>query len=99
MGINRRTLKVGTDTFTTFYVAALPDGPLTVRLSQLRVMRPYAALQNHVIPNLECLFTVSYGMSREELERLNFEIKARSPVKWEVSLLILQRINAHHQIA
>lgn len=58
-----RELGVGTDTFTTFYVAALASPP-----------------EDHEKPNFVCLFSVSYGLSKEQLERLNFDIKAKSPI-------------------
>lgn len=61
-----RELRVGTDTFTTFYVAALTDQGKPGK------------------PHLECLFTASYGLSKEQLEALNFEIKLNTPVPYNL---------------
>jgi hypothetical protein len=66
---------VGTDTFTTFYVAALsekPAGCVELRCFNKCHLR---AVQRQGRPRFQCLFTVSYGLGREELEQLNFEIK------------------------
>jgi hypothetical protein len=35
-------------------------------------------LQDEKTPNLHCLFTVSYGLERAQLEQLNFEIKMQA---------------------
>ncbi|KAG8836098.1 hypothetical protein FRC17_010031 [Serendipita sp. 399] len=63
-----RELAVGTDTFTTFFAAALTK----------------ETWEEHELPHLEVLFTVSYGLTKERLERLNFDIKAQSPVPFKM---------------
>ncbi|PVF99886.1 hypothetical protein CPB86DRAFT_730576 [Serendipita vermifera] len=71
-----RELRVGTDTLTTFYVAAIHDE----RGADLSRSSRRSNLQGEKKLHLQCLFTVSYGLTREQLERLNFEIKLQSPV-------------------
>jgi hypothetical protein len=36
--------------------------------------------QDEKAPNLHCLFTVSYGLERAQLEQLNFEIKMQASI-------------------
>ncbi|KAG8827284.1 hypothetical protein FRC19_004490 [Serendipita sp. 401] len=62
-----RELAVGTDTFTTFFAAALSK----------------EAWKANERLHVEVLFTVSYGLTKENLEKLNFEIKAQSPVPFQ----------------
>ncbi|EIN06045.1 DNA ligase/mRNA capping enzyme, partial [Punctularia strigosozonata HHB-11173 SS5] len=68
-----RELRVAPETFTTFYVGAVSN---TVGCQR----------NSDVLPHFEVFFTVSYGLSREQLEELNFLIKSSDPVMYQADL-------------
>ncbi|KAF8957438.1 hypothetical protein BDZ97DRAFT_1669960 [Flammula alnicola] len=67
--IRGRSLRVPPTTFTTFYIGALENKKETLQ-------KPPRAPKFHVY------FTVSYGLSRFQLEELNFLIKNSDPVSY-----------------
>ncbi|KAM5530825.1 hypothetical protein V8D89_015515 [Ganoderma adspersum] len=64
-----RELRVPPTTYTTFYFAVLANGDIVQA-------NPSQA------PHFEVIFTASYGLSREELEELNFIIKSSDPLSY-----------------
>jgi len=46
------------------------------------VLRHLHDVQRRERPRFQCLFTVSYGLGKKELEQLNFEIKYRGVRAW-----------------
>lgn len=71
-------LLVPSSVYTTFYVGIFNNKPDNNASSCSK-------------PHLEVYFTVSYGLSRDKLEELNFLIKSSSPMqnKEEVSQMML----------
>ncbi|KAH9840015.1 uncharacterized protein C8Q71DRAFT_745448 [Rhodofomes roseus] len=65
-----RELRVAPTAYTTFYIGVLANA---------------AALKTNprCTPHFEVFFTASYGLSREELEQLNFRIKSSDPARCE----------------
>ncbi|KAH9933457.1 uncharacterized protein B0H18DRAFT_928466 [Fomitopsis serialis] len=65
-----RELRVAPTAYTTFYIGVLANS---------------AALKTNprCMPHFEVFFTASYGLSRQELEQLNFRIKSSDPVRCE----------------
>ncbi|EMD39194.1 hypothetical protein CERSUDRAFT_122630 [Gelatoporia subvermispora B] len=64
-----RELRVPTSTYTTFYIGALANGEELKKNPRRR-------------PHFEVFFTASYGLSREQLEELNFMIRSSDPVEY-----------------
>ncbi|KZT70831.1 hypothetical protein DAEQUDRAFT_688765 [Daedalea quercina L-15889] len=65
-----RELRVAPTAYTTFYIGALSNAAAV-------------KAEPKCMPHFEVFFTASYGLSREELEQLNFRIKSSNLVRCE----------------
>ncbi|EKM49924.1 uncharacterized protein PHACADRAFT_178551 [Phanerochaete carnosa HHB-10118-sp] len=67
-----RELLVGPSVYTTFYIGAVVDVVASETASSEK-------------PGFQVIFTCSYGLSREQLEELNFFIKSTDPVAYSAA--------------
>ncbi|KAF9005903.1 hypothetical protein BDQ17DRAFT_316501 [Cyathus striatus] len=69
-----RELRVPPSTYTTFYIGALAN-------SGQRIQNPI------ILPHFFVYFTVSYGLTRDQLEEVNFLIKSSDRVLYDPSMM------------
>jgi hypothetical protein len=77
--------------FTTFYLGVLANAKAIkadVSRSLLLFPRTDRMVKPSTLPHFEVYFTSSYGMSRGQLEEVNFLVKASDPVEYHASRLV-----------
>lgn len=82
-----------TSTYTTFYVGVVCNKPGLVRnvSASLHVINLRIIQQVKLRPHFEVIFTVSYGLDRNQLEELNHLVRTMGTVDYEADVQVIYR--------